>query len=105
MENEAMSERSVVTVRVVECVSDHFTVQAFIDRNATISTVIRQLKAALRKLGMRAHGDVDERVFAAVRWKRENGATYRQASMAVFGTERHHARVRYWDLKRGDEIL
>jgi hypothetical protein len=85
---------SSVIVRVRTGDSTHL--EALIDRSAPRKKIINDLREQLRQFAVPYRERLDQRVLEGLRLYQEEGLTFDQASISVFGDPKSARTLRYW---------
>jgi hypothetical protein len=94
---DAVGLQSCVVMSV--SANDPTVLEARIDRAASRKRIVKELRGELRRFAVPYRQDLDPQVLRAVRVYLEEGATFEQASICVFGDPKHARAIRYWGLR------
>jgi hypothetical protein len=101
-EAETLVEDSSQPSVIVSVRGDDPTIlEAFIDRTASQQRIISDLRRELRKFAVPYRRDLDKRILKAIRVHLEEGATFEEASICLFGNPDSARAIRYWRNKWG----
>ena len=92
-EGPPVARKSSVSLSV--CQGDQTILAAVIDRTASQTAIIKDLRQELPKFGV-PYRDVDPRILEAIRSKLTENLTFEQASIWVFGDPNFARKIRYW---------
>jgi len=74
---------------------DHTILVALIDRTASKTKIINELREALSEFAV-PYRNVDRRIVEAIRLKLAENITYEEAAIRVFGNAKLARKIRYW---------
>ena len=91
--SEVQKLQSSVSLSMRE--EDHTILVANIDRTASQTTIINDLRQELSKFAV-PYRNVDQRTIEAIRVKLAENLTYEEAAISVFGDVKFARKIRYW---------